>query len=78
MAWALRFDTLTAVMMIVVTWVSFMVHVYSVGYMAHDTSIPRFMSYLSLFTFSMLMLVTPTIWCRCSSAGKASASPRTC
>ncbi|MGE5503777.1 MAG: NADH-quinone oxidoreductase subunit L [Actinomycetota bacterium] len=57
-SWALKFDTLTAVMMIVVTWVSFMVHVYSVGYMSHDTSIPRFMSYLSLFTFAMLMLVT--------------------
>jgi NADH-quinone oxidoreductase subunit L len=57
-SWALKFDTLTAVMMIVVTWVSFMVHVYSVGYMSHDPSIPRFMSYLSLFTFAMLMLVT--------------------
>jgi len=57
-SWSLRFDTLTAVMMIVVTWVSFMVHVYSVGYMSHDHSIPRFMSYLSLFTFAMLMLVT--------------------
>ena len=56
--WALRFDSLTAVMMIVVTWVSFMVHVYSIGYMSHDHSIPRFMSYLSLFTFAMLMLVT--------------------
>jgi NADH-quinone oxidoreductase subunit L len=57
-AWSLRFDSLTAVMLIVVNWVSFMVHVYSVGYMHHDTSIPRFQSYLSLFTFSMLMLVT--------------------
>ncbi|OAN49468.1 NADH-quinone oxidoreductase subunit L [Magnetospirillum moscoviense] len=57
-SWALKFDTLTAVMMIVVTWVSFMVHVYSVGYMSHDPSKPRFMSYLSLFTFAMLMLVT--------------------
>jgi NADH-quinone oxidoreductase subunit L len=56
--WALRVDTLTAVMLIVVTGVSSMVHVYSVGYMAEDTSIPRFMSYLSLFTFFMLMLVT--------------------
>ena len=56
--WALKFDTLTAVMLVVVTWVSFMVHVYSVGYMSHDKSIPRFMSYLSLFTFAMLMLVT--------------------
>ncbi|UYN93035.1 MAG: NADH-quinone oxidoreductase subunit L [Enhydrobacter sp.] len=56
--WSLRVDTLTAVMLIVVTGVSSMVHVYSVGYMAEDTSIPRFMSYLSLFTFFMLMLVT--------------------
>jgi NADH-quinone oxidoreductase subunit L len=56
--WALRFDTLSAVMVAVVTVVSTMVHVYSVGYMAHDKSIPRFMAYLSLFTFFMLMLVT--------------------
>src|SRR6478735_6510311 len=56
--WSLRVDTLTAVMLIVVTGVSSMVHVYSVGYMAEDTSIPRFMAYLSLFTFFMLMLVT--------------------
>jgi NADH-quinone oxidoreductase subunit L len=56
--WSLRIDTLTAVMLIVVTGVSSMVHVYSVGYMADDPSIPRFMSYLSLFTFFMLMLVT--------------------
>jgi len=57
-SWALRVDTLTAVMLIVVTVVSSMVHVYSIGYMADDPSIPRFMSYLSLFTFFMLMLVT--------------------
>ncbi|MBC7134970.1 MAG: NADH-quinone oxidoreductase subunit L [Oceanibaculum nanhaiense] len=57
-SWALRVDTLTAVMLIVVTVVSSMVHVYSVGYMSHDHSIPRFMAYLSLFTFFMLMLVT--------------------
>ena len=57
-AWALRFDTLSAVMVAVVTLVSCMVHIYSVGYMAHDHSIPRFMAYLSLFTFFMLMLVT--------------------
>jgi NADH-quinone oxidoreductase subunit L len=56
--WALRFDALSAVMVAVVTVVSAMVHVYSVGYMAQDRSIPRFMSYLSLFTFFMLMLVT--------------------
>jgi NADH-quinone oxidoreductase subunit L len=57
-AWALRIDTLTAVMLVVVTTVSFLVHVYSIGYMADDPSIPRFFAYLSLFTFSMLMLVT--------------------
>jgi NADH-quinone oxidoreductase subunit L len=57
-SWSLRIDTLTAVMLIVVTGVSSMVHVYSVGYMAEDPSIPRFMSYLSLFTFFMLMLST--------------------
>ncbi|HEX2580769.1 MAG TPA: NADH-quinone oxidoreductase subunit L [Dongiaceae bacterium] len=56
--WALRIDTLSAVMLIVVTSVSAMVHVYSVGYMHHDHSVPRFMAYLSLFTFCMLMLVT--------------------
>ncbi|MBI4969752.1 MAG: NADH-quinone oxidoreductase subunit L [Rhodospirillales bacterium] len=56
--WALKFDTLTAVMVLTVSLVSFMVHVYSVGYMHHDPSIPRFMAYLSLFTFFMLMLVT--------------------
>lgn len=56
--WALKIDTLTAVMLIVVTTISFMVHIYSVGYMHHDPSVPRFMAYLSLFTFTMLMLVT--------------------
>ncbi len=56
--WALRFDTLSAVMVAIVTIVSCMVHIYSVGYMAHDNGIPRFMAYLSLFTFFMLMLVT--------------------
>ncbi len=57
-SWALKVDTLTAVMMIVVCVVSAMVHVYSVGYMHHDPSVPRFMCYLSLFTFMMLMLIT--------------------
>ncbi|MDX2073836.1 MAG: NADH-quinone oxidoreductase subunit L [Alphaproteobacteria bacterium] len=56
--WTLRVDALTAVMLIVVTWVSSVVHVYSVGYMSHDEHQPRFMAYLSLFTFFMLMLVT--------------------
>jgi NADH-quinone oxidoreductase subunit L len=56
--WALRVDTLTAVMLVVVTSVSLLVHVYSWGYMADDPSQPRFFAYLSLFTFAMLMLVT--------------------
>lgn len=56
--WALKVDALTAVMLVVVTWVSAVVHIYSVGYMSHDEHKPRFMAYLSLFTFCMLMLVT--------------------
>ncbi|MBV9862221.1 MAG: NADH-quinone oxidoreductase subunit L [Alphaproteobacteria bacterium] len=56
--WAIRLDTLSGVMILVVTIVSAMVHVYSVGYMAHDAGIPRFFAYLSLFTFFMLMLAT--------------------
>jgi NADH-quinone oxidoreductase subunit L len=57
-AWSLRLDTLSGVMIVAVTIVSAMVHVYSIGYMAHDPGIPRFMAYLSLFTFFMLALVT--------------------
>ena len=57
-SWGCIFDTLTALMLITVTTVSCMVHLYSAGYMEHDPHIPRFMSYLSLFTFFMLMLVT--------------------
>ncbi len=57
-SWAIRVDALTAVMLIVVTWVSAVVHLYSIGYMSHDEHPQRFMSYLSLFTFFMLMLVT--------------------
>jgi NADH-quinone oxidoreductase subunit L len=57
-AWSLRLDTLSGVMICVVTVVSSMVHIYSIGYMEEDPSIPRFMSFLSLFTFFMLSLVT--------------------
>jgi NADH-quinone oxidoreductase subunit L len=56
--WVLRMDTLTAVMLVVVTTVSSLVHVYSIGYMAEDPHRSRFFAYLSLFTFAMLMLVT--------------------
>ena len=57
-SWSIRLDTLSGVMILVVTVVSSMVHVYSIGYMAEDKSIPRFMAYMSLFTFFMLALVT--------------------
>jgi NADH-quinone oxidoreductase subunit L len=56
--WALRVDTLTAVMLVVVTTVSAFVHLYSIGYMLEEPYRPRFFCYLSLFTFAMLMLVT--------------------
>jgi NADH-quinone oxidoreductase subunit L len=56
--WTLRVDSLSAVMVMMVTVVSTLIHIYSVGYMAEDRSIPRFFAYLSLFTFAMLMLVT--------------------
>jgi NADH-quinone oxidoreductase subunit L len=57
-SWSLRVDTLTAVMLVVVNTVSSLVHLYSIGYMDEDPYRPRFFSYLSLFTFAMLMLVT--------------------
>ncbi|MER8389759.1 NADH-quinone oxidoreductase subunit L [Mesorhizobium sp. M1428] len=57
-SWALRIDTLTVVMLVVVNTVSALVHIYSIGYMHHDPDRPRFFAYLSLFTFAMLMLAT--------------------
>ena len=56
--WSMNIDPLSSVMLVVVTLVSSLVHVYSIGYMSHDPYKPRFMAYLSLFTFAMLMLVT--------------------
>jgi len=56
--WSMLIDPLSAVMLVVVTTVSSLVHIYSIGYMSHDPHKPRFMAYLSLFTFAMLMLVT--------------------
>jgi NADH-quinone oxidoreductase subunit L len=56
--WALRIDALTAVMLVVVTTISSLVHIYSIGYMDEDPYKPRFFAYLSFFTFAMLMLVT--------------------
>ena len=57
-SWGFYFDSLTVVMLIVVTFVSTLVHIYSISYMSGDPHIPRFMCYLSIFTFFMLMLVT--------------------
>jgi NADH-quinone oxidoreductase subunit L len=54
---AFRIDALAAVMVLIVTGVGFLIHVYSVGYMAHDDSLPRFFAYLNLFMFAMLLLV---------------------
>ena len=56
--WSMKIDSLSAIMLVVVTSVSSLVHIYSIGYMSHDPHKPRFMAYLSLFTFAMLMLVT--------------------
>ncbi len=55
--WSINIDPLSSVMLVVVTFVSALVHIYSIGYMSHDPHKPRFMSYLSLFTFSMLVLL---------------------
>ena len=55
--WSINIDPLSSVMLVVVTFVSALVHIYSIGYMSQDPNKPRFMSYLSLFTFSMLALV---------------------
>ena len=56
--WSIKIDQISSVMLVVVTLVSAVVHIYSIGYMSHDPHQPRFMSYLSLFTFAMLVLVT--------------------
>ena len=56
--WSIKIDTVSSVMLVVVCLISSLVHVYSIGYMSHDPHKTRFMAYLSLFTFSMLMLVT--------------------
>jgi NADH-quinone oxidoreductase subunit L len=56
--WALRYDTLSAMMVGMITFISTFIHLYSIGYMSHDATPPRFFAYLGLFTFAMLMLVT--------------------
>ncbi|MEJ0044490.1 MAG: hypothetical protein WDM81_20735 [Rhizomicrobium sp.] len=76
--WAIRVDALTGVMLVVVTGVSSLVHLYSIGYMADDDSRPRFFAYLSFFTFAMLMLVTANNFVQMFFGWKASASPPIC
>jgi NADH-quinone oxidoreductase subunit L len=56
--WSIKVDPLSSVMLVVITLISSLVHIYSIGYMSHDPHKPRFMAYLSLFTFAMLTLVT--------------------
>jgi len=55
--WSIKIDPLSSIMLVVVTSISSLVHLYSIGYMSHDPNKPRFMAYLSLFSFAMLMLV---------------------
>jgi NADH-quinone oxidoreductase subunit L len=74
--WALRIDTLTGVMLVVVNSVSALVHIYSIGYMHHDPHRPRFFAYLSLFTFAMLMLVTSDNLVQMFFGWEASVWPR--
>ena len=69
--WSINIDPLSSVMLVVVTFVSALVHIYSIGYMSHDPHKPRFMSYLSLFTFSMLALVCLIIFYNYFLDGKA-------
>lgn len=61
----LYFDTISSTMIVVVSTISFLVHLYSISYMSHDPYLSRFMCYLSLFTFFMLVLVTADISYRC-------------
>tara|TARA_B100000886_G_scaffold68558_1_gene43225 strand:+ start:5533 stop:7443 length:1911 start_codon:yes stop_codon:yes gene_type:complete len=56
--WSIYIDPLTSLMLVIITSISFLVHIYSIEYMSHDKSKPRFMAYLSFFTFAMIMLVT--------------------
>ena len=76
---SLLLDPLSALMILVVTGVGSLIHVYSIGYMAHDEERVRYFSYLNLFTFFMLLLVLGgNLPAACSWAGRASASAPTC
>ena len=65
--WSINIDPLTSIMLVIVSLISSIIHFYSIGYMNHDPHKPRFMSYLSLFTFSMLILVTADNFLQCCS-----------
>ena len=71
-------DRLTAVMLMIVTGVGSLIHIYAIGYMAHEGGYYRFFAYLNLFMFFMLVLVLARTTCCCSSAGKAWACAATC
>ena len=74
----LLYDPLSALFLLLITGVGSLIHIYSVGYMAHDERRRRFFAYLNLFVAAMLTLVLADNYLGCSSAGRASASRRTC
>ncbi len=73
-SWGFLFDSLTVIMCVVVTFVSSLVHIYSISYMGEDPHLPRFMSYLSVFTFLLLMLVTSDNFIQMFLVGKGRCS----
>jgi NADH-quinone oxidoreductase subunit L len=75
---AFLLDPLSAVMLFVVTFVGFWIHLYSTGYMAHEEGFQRYFVYLNLFMFAMLLLILGNNFLSCSSAGRASGCAPTC
>jgi len=76
--WAYQVDPLSSVMILTVTFVGFLIHVYSIGYMGHDPGYARYMSYLNLFMFAMLTLVLGANYLMLFIGWEGSASARTC
>ena len=74
----LLYDPLSSLFLLLITGVGSLIHIYSIGYMEHDPRRTRFFGYLNLFVAAMLMLVLRPTTSACSSAGRASASRRTC
>ncbi len=77
-SFGLLYDPLSALFVLLITGVGGLIHVYSIGYMEHDARRRRFFAYLNLFVAAMLTLVLADDYLGCSSAGRASASRRTC